>query len=153
MPDAPAYRHILALAALDAFDRPVLARAALLARLSGAQLSVLHVVEPDAALDGGYPAGSAASRAAAMEQAARRRLEFLAAQAGVSQAVCHAVQGQQRQVLQRELQVLRPDLVVMGRPDACPPGAFDTLILAATQRRGGRLLSSLGRWLAPQLSV
>lgn len=152
MPDPYAYRHILALLGFDGLDQQIVARATSLARLSGARLSLLHVIEPEAALDGGYPVGNAATRAAALKQATRR-LRYLAASAGLEQAKCHAVYGPRGQMLRQEMAELRPDLVVMGRPGPCPAGAYDILTLAAARQRGGRLLPALRAWLLPRATA
>jgi nucleotide-binding universal stress UspA family protein len=153
MSERRAYEHVLALIEFDVLDRSVVERASSLARLCGAALSLLHVIEPDAALDGGYAAASATARADALAQAARRRLEYVAVCAGADAARCHAAQGPRQQILRRELALWRPDLVVMGQPGPCPAGEYDILTLAVAQRRGGRLLPALRAWLSPPLSA
>ncbi len=150
MPELHPYRRILALVRLDASDDVIVGKALLLARLNRAHLDLLHVVELDGALDGGYPRGSQRATVRALEAAALRRLEFLAASMGASEACCHARYGQRRQVLERLIRQTPPDLVVTGEASACVDGAYDTLVLSAGRRHGGRGLSA---WLAGVLRL
>lgn len=146
MPELRPYRRILALIRLDASDAGIVNKALLLARMNRAELDILHLVEPDGALDGGYPGAGAKATAAAFETAALRRLEFLAAGLGAGEARCHALYGPFRQTFQRHVEVSTPDLVVTGSPAHCPPGAYDQLILASppSARGSRRVLDVLG---------
>jgi nucleotide-binding universal stress UspA family protein len=146
MPELRPYRRILALIRLDASDAHIVNKALLLARMNRAELDILHLVEPDGALDGGYPGASAQATAAALEAAALRRLEFLVAGLGAGEARCHALYGPFRQTLQRHVEASPPDLVVTGSAAHCPAGAYDQLILASPSpaRGGRRVLEFLG---------
>lgn len=148
MPEIHPYQRILALIHFDAFDRQVLSKAWLLARQNGAALEVLHLVEPDGALDGGYPDGGAR----ALEQAGQRRLEFLAASLGVEVAACRALHGPRRQRLTQYMESCRPELIVTGETQAYLAGTCDVLILSQRARpQGGRLLPALRAWLGAGL--
>lgn len=140
MPELQPYRRILALIRFDATDGVTAEKALLLARLNRAQLDFLHLIEPDGALDGGYARAGTGDAARALEAAALRRLDFLAAQLGAGEARCNAVYGPPRQVFQRHVAVAQPDLVVVGEPSDYVDGPHDVLVLSAPRsRRGGRL--------------
>ncbi|MEW6118808.1 MAG: universal stress protein [Pseudomonadota bacterium] len=146
MPELRPYRHILALVDFDAGDAEVVGKATLLARMNGATLDILHLIEPDSQLDGGYPGGSPNG----YETAALRRLNFLAASFGADKASCHAVYGPRSRSLARHVAHAYPDLIVTGEAPAWLAGVCDTLILLPRPRprtRGGRLLRALGTWL------
>lgn len=140
MPELQPYRRILALIRFDATDGATAEKALLLARLNRAQLDFLHLIEPDGALDGGYARGGPEGAARALEAAALRRLNFLAAQAGAGEARCSAMYGPPRQVFQRHVATAQPDLVVVGEPSDYVDGPHDVLVLSAPRApRGGRL--------------
>ncbi len=128
------YRRVAALVRFDAFDARVVGKALLIARQNGAALDVLHLIEPDGLLDGGSPVGEAR----AYEQAAERRLAFLAASLGVEEASCHAFFGPCRERLNRYVESAGPDLIVTGEPNRCLPGYCDTLILSPGRASRGR---------------
>jgi hypothetical protein len=144
MPERRPYQRIVALIRFDAMDRPTAEKALLLARLTGAELDFLHLIEPDGALDGGYPGGAPGEVARALVAASLRRLAFLAAQLDATEARCHAVQAPPRQGFLRHVQARQPDLVVTGEPHDYLAGPHDVLILSpATRTRRRRLLAWL----------
>lgn len=144
------YKRILALVDFDAFDAEVVGKAHLLAQLNGATLEVLHLIQPDGQLDGGYPGGGTQS----FEAAALRRLKFLVAALGAEHATCHALYGPRRQSLGRHLAQARPDLIVTGEAHAWLDGGNDRLILSPrTRSRGGRLWAALRAWLGVRPGV
>lgn len=151
MPEARPYRRIVALIPFDASDGLIARKALALARLNNAQLDFLHLVQSDASLDGGYArGGSPTATAHALEQAALRRLQFLAAQCGAGEARCHAVYGPPRQGFYRHVEANGVELVVTTESSSCPAGAHDLLLLAAPKSsRAKRVLSMLMRFVGP----
>ena len=148
MPEAHPYRRVLALISFDNTAETIARKALLLARLNRAQLVFLHLIEPDAALDGGYPAASAKLNADSLEAGAVRRLDFMAAQLGAGEAECIARHVSTRQATNPVLQSLQPDLVVAATEFGLQPGSYDVLILGQGRRpKGGRLVSRLMGWL------
>ncbi len=151
MPEAPPYRRVLALIRFDGSDEKIARKALLLARLNRAQLAFLHLVEPEAALDGGYPAASAKNDAAALEAAALRRLDFMSAQLGAGEAECLAQCGPSKQGFKQILKTWQPDLVVSAQDFGYLSGPHDVLILGRhSQSHEGKLISRLARWLGAQ---
>lgn len=151
MPEIQAYRRVLALLNLDGTDETLARKALLLARLNRAELVFLHLIAPDAALDG-YPAAGAKAEAAAFEAAARRRLDFLAARLGAGEAECVALYGPARQMFRLALSKWQPDLVVATREADFLSGAHDVLILGKPDRAfGGRGIGRLPAWLDARL--
>jgi nucleotide-binding universal stress UspA family protein len=134
MPEARPYRRVLALIRFDASDDLVAGKALALARLNRAQLDFLHLIEPDAPLDGGY-AGSPTATAHALEQAALRRLQFVAARAGAAEARCHAAYGPPRQGFSRHILASPAELVVTTEPSPYLAGTHDLLVLARDKSR------------------
>ncbi|MEW6132602.1 MAG: universal stress protein [Pseudomonadota bacterium] len=154
MPEARPYRRVLALIRLDGTDEHIARKALLLARLNRAELLLLHLIEPDAALDGGYPAAGARKEAAALEAGAVRRLGFLAAQLGAGEAECVALHGPARQTFRQAVKKWRPELVVSAQDFDFLSGAHDVLILGRNSRAQGgwlvgRFLNRLGAQLLP----
>lgn len=147
MPELRPYRRILALIDFDERDGATAEKALMLARLNRAELDFLHLIEPDGALDGGYPGGSSRADARELENAALRRLNFLAARIGAGEARCHAVYGPLRQGMLRHVRDWQPDLVVAGERHAHLGGRYDVLILSSPGRTGG------GKWLANLLGA
>lgn len=144
MPELRPYRRILALIGFDEHDDATAGKALLLARLNRAELGFLHLIEPDGALDGGYPGGSTQARASDLESASLRRLGFLAARLGAGEATCHAIHGPLRQGFAQHVREWQPDLVVTGEQAAYLAGPHDVLVLSpARQPRRGRWLESL----------
>ncbi len=152
MPEARPYRRVLALIGLDGTEDEKIARKALLlTRLNRAQLLFLHLIEPDAALDGGYPAASAKNDAAALEAGAARRLDFLAAQLGAGEAECVALHGPARQTFRQALKKWQPDLVVSAQDFDFLSGAHDVLILGHNgPPQGGKAIGRFLNWLGAQ---
>ncbi len=147
MPESRPYQRILALIHFDELDSQVVGKALLLAQQNQAALELLHLIEPDGALDGGYFGGAQAT-ARTLERAASRRMHFLAATLGADAACCHAVYGPRRQRLVQYIENARPDLVVTGEAHAYLADLCDTLILSPRKRpRGSRLLATLQAWL------
>lgn len=152
MPEARPYQRVLALVSLDGTDERIMRKALLLARLNQARLVFLHLVEPDAALDGGYPSAGARADAAALERGALRRLDFLAAQLGAGEAECVALHGPARQRFNQAAKKWQPDLVVSAQDFDFLSGAHDVLTLGRGRRKkGGRLIGRLLDWLGAQL--
>lgn len=151
MPEARPYRRVLALIGFDASDGLVARKALALARLNHAELDFLHLIDPDALFDGGYSrSGGPTAAARALEQAALRRLNFVAAACGALDARCHALYGPRRQGFLRHLEAGGGDLVVTAEPSACFTGAHDLLVLGSEKpRRVQRILNLLWRRLAP----
>lgn len=151
MPEARPYRRVLALIRLDGTDESIARKALLLARLNRAELLFLHLVEPDAALDG-YPAVGAKSDAAALEAGAVRRLDFLAAQLGAGEAGCVALHGPARQMFKQAVKKWQPELVVSAEDFDFLAGAHDVLILGRRSRSGGgKFIDRVLGWLGAQL--
>lgn len=154
MPDGRPYRRVLALIGFDADDALVARKAAALAELNGAELDFLHLIAPDAVLDGGYAGGGPAATARGLEQAALRRLRFLAAQCGAGEVGCHAVHGPRRQRFADHVATREVGLVVTTEPASCPAGAYDLLVLGRKKpRRGRRVLDRLGTLIAPARAI
>ena len=152
MPEARPYRRVLALIRFDGTDERIARKVLLLARLNRAQMVFLHLVEPEAVLDGGYPAASAKSDAAALKAGALRRLDFLAARLGAGEAECVALHGPAQQMFKRALNEWRPDLVVSAQDSAFLSGAHDVLILGHNCRpQDGRLIGRILNWLGTRL--
>ncbi|MHB1351901.1 MAG: universal stress protein [Thiobacillus sp.] len=154
MPETRPYRRVLALIGFDANDALVARKAATLAHLNHAELDFLHLIAPDALLDGGYAGGSPRATAREFEQAALRRLRFLAAQCGAGEAQCHAVYGPRRQGFAHHLEARDAELVVTAEPVFCPAGAYDLLVLGRKKpRRARRVLNLLWNVVAPARAI
>lgn len=146
------YRRILTLIDFDARGEQVARRALMMARLSQAELAFLHIVEPDAAMDGGYPVSSHQANAHALETASVRRLDFLAGQLGAGEAECIALYGPARQSLRQALKTWEPDLVISARELDSLSGPYDILILGQRNgRKGGGIIRRIANWLGGQL--
>lgn len=145
------YQRVLALINFDGADEKIACKALLLARLNQAQLVFLHLIEADAAMDGGYPVSSPQADAAALEAGARRRLDFLATRLGAVEAECIARCGPARQGFQQQLNAWRPDLVVSAQDLGFVGGPHDVLILGHSRKmKGGGLIGRLTAWLSAQ---
>lgn len=154
MPETRPYRRVLALIGFDANDALVARKAAALAHLNHAELDFLHLIAPDALLDGGYAGGSPHATARELEQAALRRLTFLAAQCGAGEARCHAVYGPRRQGFTHHLDARDAELVVTAEPTFCSAGAHDLLVLGRKKpRRARRVLNLLWNLVAPARAI
>lgn len=151
MPEARPYQRVLALLNFDGADEQIARKALLLARLNRAQLMFLHLIVPDATLDGGYPAASAKTDALALEAGALRRLDFMVSQLGAGEARIIARVGQARQEFKQLLRECQPDLVVSAQDLGFLAGPHDLLILGQSARlTGGRTLRRLVNWLSTQ---
>jgi nucleotide-binding universal stress UspA family protein len=146
MPEPRPYQRILALIHFDALDDQTAEKALLLARQNEAKLDFLHLIEPDGALDGGYPNGGPKATAFGLETAALRRLNFLAARMGADGASCHALCAPLRQGFRRHVREWHPDLVVAGEHHDYLSGSHDVLILSHARRpqRGGLIAGLMG---------
>lgn len=148
---AKPYRRILTLIDFDPQSERVAQRALLLARMSRAELAFLHLAETEAALDGGYPAVSPKANADALEAAALRRLNFMAAKLGAGEAECLAGYGPARQVFKQKSQQWQPDLVVASGDYPFLAGPYDVLVLGqGSKTKGGGMLRRLTGWLGSQ---
>jgi nucleotide-binding universal stress UspA family protein len=144
MPELRPYQRILALIHFDALDGHTAEKALLLARMNRAQLDFLHVIEPDGAMDGGYPNGDPRATARSLEAASLRRLDFMTARIGAGEASCHAIYAPLRQGFRRHIREWQPDLVISGVHHDCLRGSHDVLILAPARRpRRGKWVASL----------
>ena len=142
------YRRILTLIDFDREGESVARRALQLARLNDARLAFLHLAGTDATLDGGYPAASPRAEAAAIADAARRRLNHLATCLGATAAECQAGCGPQRQLYREALRAWQPDLIIAARDYPFLVGPHDLLILGRRDSSvGGKLLRQLVRLL------
>lgn len=151
MPEARPYQRVLALIRFDATDERIARKALLLARLNRAQLTFLHLAEPDTALDGGYPAASAKADALALEAGALRRLDFMAGQLGAGEARIIVRVGQARREFKQLLSEWQPDLVISAQEPGFMAGPHDLLVLGQQGRlTGGRTLGRLVSWLSAQ---
>jgi len=142
------YRHILAL--VDPDDRHhdgVIHRALNLARLGGAQLALLHLIEPDPSLDGGYPPPSHEAARQGFEAGGMRRLAFLAARLEAGEATLLARYGDPASEFAACAGELAPDLVIAAHDPGYLGGRHDLLLLGtATAKIRGR--GRVPTWLA-----
>ncbi|MDA8260366.1 MAG: universal stress protein [Betaproteobacteria bacterium] len=148
------YRRLLALVELDRSGETIVRRADALARLSGAELILLHVIEPDNSSDGGYPSPSPGQIAASYESEGLRRLRYLAAAQGADADVCRTRYGALSDSVQRFAADWQPDLLIADAANAARlgRGTWDVLVVQTAQRgHGGRrgLLDWLLGWAAP----
>lgn len=108
------YRRILAAVDLDEHSQLVLSRAKAMAGLTGAQLTLLHVVEYVPV----EPMGEALLPAVSIEEelvaGARTRLAELAAAAGLADAAQQVIAGTIKTELLRKTREWPADLVVLG---------------------------------------
>ncbi len=137
------YRRILALVDFNDAGSAVARRALKLARLGQAELAFLHLIAPDASLDGGYPPASRQANKQGFEQAALRRLAFLGATLGADEAALLARYGQPACSFADCMAEWRPDLVVAGVDPGYLSGRHDLLTLGQSGAGSGRL----ARWL------
>jgi nucleotide-binding universal stress UspA family protein len=125
----PEYRRILA---IEDFNDPTHAatrRAIGLARLGGADLALLHLLEPDVGLDGGYPAPSRQEVKRGYEGEALRRLKYLAATLGAADARLIAHYDLSHHGFAETVANWQPDLVVANHDSGHLDGRHDLLIL------------------------
>lgn len=143
------YRRILALIAFEKSDVAVLRRALGLSQLSGAELTLLHLIPLDAELDGGYPSATLAETRHAYEAAAERRLRFLAASQGVEAVGTVARYGTKGACFSGFANEWRPDLVIVAEDPGYIHGRHDVLTLGRKPKHGGRLIALLGGLFLP----
>jgi nucleotide-binding universal stress UspA family protein len=143
------YRRILAIVDFTDSGRAVARRALGLARLGQAELLFLHMIEPTAELDGGYPPPSRKACKQSYEAEALRRLDFLAANLGAGEAELLARFGQPRRSYADCIAAWQPDLVVADSDPGFLGGRHDLLTLGRSHTSGGRLLRLLQHFLAP----
>lgn len=148
MPETPPYRRILALVELNGNDAALLGQARLLARLCGARLDLLHLVDlpPDGE---GYPQADRAQAARTYEAEATRRMAFHAGRHGIGPDACHARHGPAAQGFRAFVRDQAPDLVIVPRHLAeLASGPWDVLALGRKSPCTGRgLLARLRGWL------
>jgi len=143
------YLRILAVVDFTDNGRAVARRALSLARLGQAELALLHLVEPDTGLEGGYPPPSRAASQQSYETEALRRLNFFAANLGAGEAKLLVHYGQPRRAFADCIAVWRPDLVVADNDPGYLGGRHDLLTLGRSNNGGGRLIRLLQHFLAP----
>jgi nucleotide-binding universal stress UspA family protein len=141
------YQRILALVDFDRDGAAVVRRASRLTRLGQAELALLHLIEPDPNLDGGYPMPSRTSLRDGYEQAALRRLGFLAASLDAGEAVHLARYGRAAEMFAEGVAAWRPDLVIAAADPGYLSGRHDLLILGRHPVSGGRLARLFGNLL------
>lgn len=141
------YRRILALVDLDDAQHEAVARRALnLARLGRAELVLLHLIEPDPSLDGGYPAPSRQATRQGFEAGGIRRLAFLAARLGAGEADLRVRYGEPAREFEACARECMPDLVIAARDTGFIAGRHDLLLLGAANT--GRRSRGIGMaWL------
>ena len=140
------YRSILALVDLDDAEAVVARRALRLARLGGADLTLLHLIAPDPGLDGGYPPPGRQAERLGFEAGGHRRLAYLAARIGAAEARLHVCYGQPAREFETCVAELAPDLVIAARDPGYLAGRHDLLLLgsAGAGRPSRRGLAWLG---------
>ena len=143
------YHRILAVVDFSESGLAAARRALNLARLGRAKLAFLHLIEPDAGLDGGYPPPGRQEARQAFEQAGLRRLAFLAANLAVEEAELLARFGHPGEGFALSIAEWRPDLVVAGDDPGYLGGRHDLLILGLATR-GGRMMRLLRTFLVPR---
>jgi nucleotide-binding universal stress UspA family protein len=142
------YRRILALVDFSESGTAVARRALKLARLGQTELAFLHLIEPDPGLDGGYPSPSGKACQRDFEQAALRRLAFMAANLGAGEAELMARYGRPRDAFANGIAAWNPDLVVAGDDPGYLGGRHDLLTLGRSTNTG-KLKRILHQFMAP----
>lgn len=108
------YQHILVAAALDAAGETVIRKAQDLARLFGARLSVLHVVEYIPLETGEALMAAPPDLSLQLTQQAQSRLHELCQRLGVPAQDAHVGNGSTPREIMRCAQELKADLIVLG---------------------------------------
>ena len=142
------YRRILAVVDFSDTGSAVARRAVKLARLGRAELAFLHLIEPDTGLDGGYPSPSRSASEQGFEQAALRRLAFLAANLDAGEAQLLARYGKPRDAFAASIANWRPDLVV-ARDDPGFLGGRHDLLTLGRSTGAGKVKRFLHQLMAP----
>ncbi|MBB3104853.1 universal stress protein [Azomonas macrocytogenes] len=109
------YKHILV--AIDLTDEclPVIARGNELARINGARLRLVHIIEPMAmAFGGDVPMDLSMMQQQQFEQARAQMKKFTAQYPELTTEQCHLAYGQPRQEVHRLAQEQNCDLIVVG---------------------------------------
>ena len=109
------YSHVLAAVTLDASGRTVLAKATAMARLFGARLSVLHVVEYIPVESGELLMTAPIDLTQQLEQQSRKQLEALAGEFQIPVADVHTATGPVTPQIQQVAESLQIDLIILGR--------------------------------------
>lgn len=145
------YRRILALVDFSNTGTAVARRAIKLARMDRAELAFLHLIGPDAGLDGGYPQPSRKECKTVYEQAALRRLAFFSANLGVNSgdAALWAHYGHPGRAFSDCVSAWRPDLVVADSDPGYLGGPHDLLILGHASTGGGLVKRMLKHIFSP----
>lgn len=108
------YNHILVALALDQTGRTVLRRACALAKLFGARLSVLHVVEYIPIESGELLMTAPIDLTQQLEQQSRQQLEALCDECAVPREDVHTATGPVTPQIQQLAEALQIDLIVLG---------------------------------------
>lgn len=143
------YRRILALVDFSTDGATVARRALRLARMERAELAFLHLIPPDTALDGGYPAPGPNALAEGYEKAALRRLTFLRATLEADGVHLLARYGHPAGGFADCISQWRPDLVVAADNPGYLGGRHDLLTLGRKRRPTGGIRQWLRRFMAP----
>lgn len=139
------YQRILALVDFSRDGEKVAWRALRLARMTGAEVAWLHLIDADGQLDGGYPRPSRTSQAQGYEDAARLRLRHLAAALHGDEAILAARYGEAATAYLEYTETWRPDLVIAAADPGYLAGPHDLLLLGKAPRG---MLRRLRVWLA-----
>lgn len=108
------YQHLLAAAALDEAGETVIRKAQDLARLFGARLSVVHVVEYIPLETGEALMAAPPDLSLQLTQQAQARLRELCARLGVPADAVHVGNGSTPREIMRQAEALAVDLIVLG---------------------------------------
>src|SRR3546814_15300140 len=108
------YNHILVALALDQTGRTVLKRACALAKLFGARLSVLHVVEYIPIESGELLMTAPVDLTQQLEQQSRQQLEALCGECAIPHEDIHTATGPVTPQIQQLAEALQLDLPVLG---------------------------------------
>lgn len=133
------YRRILAIVDFSGPGALAARRALKLARMGNAELAFLHWIQPDLAVDGGYPAPSHAATRRAYEDGAQRRLRFLAGHLDADDTTLLTAYGASSQTVAEAISAWAPDLVVAAEEAEHLCGRHDLLTLGRARAGGGRL--------------
>lgn len=149
MPRPLTYRRIVALAELNDHDARVIRQAGMLAKASGAELHLLHIVDVAPSLDGGMGL-TPGQEASAYEALVLPRLHRLAQASEGAVSACHVRVGQSGPAFQQFAREHMPDLVVTTRQAPhVVHGPWDVLVLKGAPVSW---LNRLKRWSTRQIA-